>query len=46
MVQQALNFSPETIPDFARQVQDIVAACPVTEQKRGAFAPMYRSFRQ
>jgi hypothetical protein len=39
-----LNLSPEAIADFARQVQDIVPACPVTdvpEQKRGAFAPRF-----
>ena len=44
MVQQTLNLSPETIADFARQVQDIMPACPVTdvpEQKRGAFAPRF-----
>jgi hypothetical protein len=26
MVQQTLNLSPETIADFARQVQDIIPA--------------------
>ena len=44
MAQQTLNLSPETITDFARQVQDIVPACPVTdvpEQKRGAKSPRF-----
>jgi len=34
----------DAIADFARQVQDIVPACPVTdvpEQKRGAFVPRF-----